>query len=391
MKMPNISFAMILLLIVASLSACNTQGAKRANGQQPAELNHGYVAEPVSLEEWWNIPYPTSFDVATLKNKQSFIRVVGNQFKTVDGKTFIFRGVNIADPNKLASQGHWNAELFKEIDRWGANTIRIPIHPLAWRKKGKDWYFARLDEAVHWANEQNMYLIIDWHSIGNLQSELFQHPMYETTFAETRQFWRDIALRYKNVPTIAVYELFNEPTHNYIGTGPESLGKASWLGWRDQLEELIDLIFVYDSTVIPLVAGYNWAYDLTPIAKEPVRRQGIAYAIHPYPQKAKPEVPTRENFFKLWEDSWGYVADSAPVIATEFGWVREDGYGAHAPVIHNENTYGPNIIDYMGKKGISYTIWIFDVDWPPRMIEDWNFTPSEQGAFFKKVMQDADR
>lgn len=378
------------IFIVASglLGGCATGSNDRPSAQNP-DQNHGFTSVQASQSEWWNIPYPTSFETDSLAKKQSFIRVEGNGFVTESGDEFMFRGVNIADPDKLAGQGHWNKALFEELDRWGANTVRIPVHPLGWRIRGKQWYFDRIDEAVHWANALDMYLILDWHSIGNLEAELYQHPMYETTLGETTQFWKDVALRYKNVPTIAVYELFNEPTHNYIGTGAESLGKASWSTWRVMLEDLIDLVYVYDKSVIPLVAGYNWGYDLTPIAKEPIRREGIAYAIHPYPQKAKPEVPTKENFFKLWEQTWGYVADTYPMIATELGWVHEDGYGAHQPVINNDGSYGPNIVEYMEKKGISYTVWIFDPDWSPTMINDWDFTPSEQGAFFKKVMQDA--
>ncbi len=34
---------------------------------------------------------------------------------------------------------------------------------------------------------------------------------------------------------------------------------------------------------IPLVAGFGWACDLTPLAEEPVNAQGIAYITHPYP------------------------------------------------------------------------------------------------------------
>ena len=384
---PQLTRCIVLLTMHLFFSACATP-AKPVAEQTPGQ-NHGFTGVQASVEEWWNIPYPRSFDPATLPQKQNFIKVKGNGFVTEEGKPFIFRGVNIADPGKLSVQNRWNKSLFEEVSRWGANTIRIPIHPLSWRQHGSEWFFARLDEAVLWANSLNMYLIIDWHSIGNLESEMYQHVMYETTQLETANFWRKIALRYKNVPTVAVYEIFNEPTHDYIGTGAQSLGKASWESWRELLEEYIDLIYTYDKTVIPLVAGYNWAYDLTPIANAPVRREGIAYAIHPYPQKAKPVIPTRQNYFAMWEKTWGYVADKYPMIATELGWAKETDYGAHVPVINNDGTYGPNIVEFMAKKGISYTVWVFDPDWSPVMIKDWEFTPSEQGEFFRIEMQKA--
>jgi lysophospholipase L1-like esterase len=118
-----------------------------------------------------------------------------------------------------------------------------------------------------------------------------------------------------------------------------------------------------------------------------VRREGIAYAIHPYPQKAKPVENTRKAFDELWQKQWGYVADSYPVIATELGWVREDGYGPHIPVINNDGSYGPNLVSFMEQRHISWTAWCFDPNWAPTMISGWNYAPTEQGRFFKEVLQ----
>lgn len=338
---------------------------------------------------WWHIPYPDRFDTALLNNDQSLISVKGNRFFDSQGVEFQFRGVSIADPYKLDFQGHWNQALFEELQRWGVNSVRLPIHPLAWRNKGAKWYFDRIDEAVVWANALDMYLVIDWHSIGNLEAEMFQHPMYVTSRVETFNFWKGIAHRYLNVPTIAVYELFNEPTDNFVGAGAGSLGKAPWANWRDIQEDLIDLVYIYDKSAIPLIAGFNWAYDLSEIADNPIRREGIAYAIHPYPQKVKPDKNTQTSYFELWQQQWGYVADNYPMIATELGWAKEDEYGAHVPVINNDGSYGPNIVTFMEDRHISWMVWNFDPEWGPTMIKDWDFTPTSQGRFFKEVMLNA--
>lgn len=322
------------------------------------------------------------FDSSQLKKQQDFIRVKRNKFVDGKGKTFVFRGVSIADPDKLAKENQWQQSLFRELKDWGVNTIRLPIHPRAWRERGRDDYLKLIDQAVIWANELNIYLIIDWHSIGFLATGNYQHPMYLTDKQETFRFWHDIAYRYQGVPTTAVYELFNEPT-----TLQEPWGKNEWAEWKALNEQMIDIVYAIDSDVIPLVAGFNWAYDLTPVKKDPIARKGIAYASHPYPQKAKPEPATTKNFFKLWDDKWGFASKKYPLICTELGWVQPDGYGAHVPV-KNDGSYGPQIVEYMESRGISWTVWAFDPQWSPTMINDWNFTPSEQGAFFKKVMQE---
>ena len=120
------------------------------------------------------------------------------------------------------------------------------------------------------------------------------------------------------------------------------------------------------------------------MARKPVSKSCVS---HPYPQKAKPEVPDKESYFALWEEVWGFVADDYPMILTELGWVREDGYGAHIPVI-NDGSYGPMIAEFIESKGLSWTAWIFDPDWSPVLIEDWEFTPSEQGEFFRQLMSE---
>lgn len=325
-------------------------------------------------EEWWNVPYPNRFNIDQINTKLSFIHVKGNQFIDENGNRMLFRGVNISDPDKLKKNGRWDKRHFEIIKEWGANIVRIPVHPVAWRQRGQEEYFKLLDEAVIWASELDLYLIIDWHSIGNLKTGLFQHTMYQTTEQETFNFWRSVAFRYQKVPTVAFYEIFNEPT-TYNG----QLGEMTWDQWKKINEEIIRIIFSHDKNVVPLVAGFNWGYDLKPVKEDPIEIKGIGYVSHPYPQK------TMEPFEENWERDFGFVADKYPLFATEIGFMAADDPGSHIPVISDEK-YGERIINYFKKKGISWTVWNFDPDWPPQMISDWNYTPTRQGVFFKNVM-----
>ena len=161
--------------------------------------------------------------------------------------------------------------------------------------------------------------------------------MYNTTKAETFKFWRTVAQRYKNEPQVALYEIFNEPTIN--GTGP-----CTWTEWKTLQEQIIDTIRAYNPNAICLCAGFNWAYDLTP------------------------------------------VADTYPVICTEIGFCLENEPGAHIPVMSTD-VYGEHITKYFEQKGISFTVWCFDTSWAPMLISDWDFTPTTQGRFFKAYLQ----
>lgn len=314
--------------------------------------------------------------ISAQSTKMQFINVEGNKFVNEDGNTIIFRGVSISDPDKLEKEGMWTEDLFAELKDWNVNLVRIPVHPSAWRERGEDEYLKLLDEGIALAEKYGIYVIIDWHSIGNLRTELYQHPMYNTTKTETFRFWKTVADRYRGNPTVAFYELFNEPTR-YNGT----LGKISWQQHKELMEEIIGIIYAHDTTVIPLVAGFNWAYELNDIKYEPIAYEGIAYVTHPYPQKRE------KPWIEKWEADWGFAADRYPVIATELGFMSADGPGAHIPVISDEE-YGETIVNYFNQKGISWVAWVFDPKWSPQLIQSWKFEPTMQGRFFKKKMQE---
>lgn len=303
------------------------------------------------------------------------IKVSGNKFVDDKGNVVVFRGVNLADPDKLEKAGKWTKRHFEEAKAWGANIIRLPIHPEAWRNRGPANYLKLVDQAVEWANDLNIYLIIDWHSIGNLRTELYQSANYNTTRKETYEFWLAVSRRYAKEPVVAMYEIYNEPT-----TINNQLGSCSWSQWKEMMADYITVILANNPRAIPLVAGFNWAYDLTPVKNDPIDIPGIAYVSHPYPQKrSQPWEPQ-------WEKDWGFVAEKYPVILTEVGFALPTEKGVHIPVTGDED-YGKRLVDYTAKKGISWVVWVFDPNWAPMMFSDWNYTPTRQGAFFKKVMQ----
>jgi len=63
------------------------------------------------------------------------IKVDGNHFTDPEGKTILFRGLSISDPDKIQRQGHWNISHFEKVKETGAMVVRIPVHPIAWRER----------------------------------------------------------------------------------------------------------------------------------------------------------------------------------------------------------------------------------------------------------------
>ncbi|MCB0689078.1 MAG: glycoside hydrolase family 5 protein [Saprospiraceae bacterium] len=303
-----------------------------------------------------------------------WIKVVGNQLVNDKGEVVLFKGLNTSDPDKLEKAGQWNDAYFSEMKKWGANLVRFPVHPRAWQERGKEAYLKLLDEGISLATAHEMYVIIDWHSIGNLRSEIFQSPSYITTKSETFDFWRTMAMHYGDNSTVAFFELYNEPT-----TGSGRFGICSWPQWKEIMEETIVVIRANGGKNIPLVAGFNWAYDLTEIKDDPIKFADIAYVSHPYPQKRS--MPWIEQ----WEKDWGFVSEKSPVLLTEVGFCSADARGAHIPVI-SDPSYVDILTGYCRDKGISYVVWVFDPNWAPMLIKDWSFEPTAAGQKWKEVM-----
>lgn len=345
--------AVVTFALIATIAAAQTP----SHSDQP-------------FHQWWHDRYPGEPLKSPDAKKLPLISVKGNHFVDAQGNTVLFHGVSIADPDKIEHEGHWNQDLFQHVQQTGARLVRIPVHPIAWRERGPKAYLALLDQAVEWCTALNMYIDIDWHSIGNLNAELFQDPMYQTSPGETFNFWRTIARHFTGNNTVVFYELFNEPT-----TYNDQLAPASWDEWKRTNENLIALIRAFDHEKIPLVAGFDWAYDLTPLHTSPINAEGIGYVTHPYSfKRPKPWEPR-------WDEDFGFAAGRFPIIATEIGY----GSGPNA----NPQTadYGPTIVKYLESRGISWMAWVYDPEWDPSLITGWDYTLSDSGKFFSQAMQ----
>lgn len=351
----------------------------KATRLKPGQETAQAAAEPAPAPRehvWWKEWRPRQRPYTQDAKKLPLIAVRGNRFVDPEGKTVLFRGLSIADPDKIEMQGHWNRELFEKVKDMGARLVRIPVHPVAWRERTPAGTIRLLDQAVAWCTELDMYVMIDWHSIGNLETGLFQDPMYDTSKQETFGFWRAMARHYAGHNTVAFFELFNEPT-----TYRDQLGPVEWSTWKRTVELQIALIRAANPQVIPVVAGFDWAYDLTPLRQEPIAAEGIAYATHPYAHKRQQPWAPR------WEADFGFAADRYPIIATEFGGFPKAPEPGSTATPQKNAGYGPEIIRYLESRGISWTVWCFDPEWGPTLIKNWDCELNDSGEFARAAMR----
>ena len=161
------------------------------------------------------------------------------------------RGVNLAnwfENFSSISQIHfklYKKKDFENIKSLGCDHIRLPLELFDMTGPAPDYaldplLFTLLDQIIDWAEELNLYLILDNHSFD--PSTATNPDIKDQLLA----VWRQMADRYKNRSNLICYEILNEP-HGISDTV-----------WYNMLQQAIDTIRVYDQTHTLIVGPENW-------------------------------------------------------------------------------------------------------------------------------------
>ncbi|MDX6516697.1 MAG: endoglucanase [Gaiellaceae bacterium] len=151
------------------------------------------------------------------------------------------------------------------IAGYGFNSIRFAINSRivldeagAFREDG----FALIERAVQWCRDHGLYVILDLHGApgGQTGANIDDSLGWPDLFTDRRNeeltiaLWFELARRYRDDPTIAMYDLLNEPIpgdHRAQYTRP--LAKL--------YKELIAVIREVDKRHLITLEGTNWSND----------------------------------------------------------------------------------------------------------------------------------
>jgi hypothetical protein len=285
---------------------------------------------------------------ASISHLPSRLQTKGNRIVNGNAEIVRFKGLMIPDPARLAGEGRYTRTLFERVRATGANVIRIPVHPQFWAKD-PDYVSHYLHSAVQWAGELGMYVIVDWHSIGNEVTgyapqvpELFCH-----TDAMTTNFWEHVASHFKNEPHV-IFEIFNEPQN------------ISAADWRRCASRLVGVIRAQRASQLIIVGGLNYGRELDWVLREPVAGENIAYASHIFPSHTQSE----------WDHDFGNVAARYPVVITEWGFIdkKQTPNPTDKYLCGDAGTYGDPLMSYLAERGIGWVASFFDDQWQPAML-----------------------
>lgn len=227
----------------------------------------------------------------------------------------------------------------KALHQWGFNLVRLPFHyniltspdsPGVYIPSG----FAIFDSLISWCKKYNIYVILDMHcapggesdkSISDYNSSV--PSLWQDTSKQTRtvDIWRTIAARYKDEPTVAGYDLLNEPRWDFPSGNNQPL--------RDLYVRITKAIRSLDTTHILFIEGNQYATDFTGLT--PAWDNKMAYSFHKYWNQNN--TGAIQGYLNL------RTTNSVPL------WLGESG--------ENSNAWYSDCISLMGQYDIGWSWW----------------------------------
>jgi len=331
------------LMLSAPLSAAPLPRLHARGVQIVDRLGRPVVLRGVNLGGWlveepWMMPFqtrpPEGSGLPPFKDHASLMAVLEKRF-----------GAAGAARVQAAFWQAWlNESDFDRIRAAGLNCVRLPF--LSSQIAEPDT-LKLMDQAVAWAGARGIYVILDMHGAPGSQSdqghtgvagrnEFFKDP---ANVSRAEAVWTQVARRYRDNPTVAGYDLVNEPT----GTpGSDTLYVVTDRLYRAvRAEDPTHLVFIEDG-----YTGVQWMPFPGPCGWT-----DVVYSTHYYQFTAKS------------------AADQAKGSAAYLAASDKERQRRQVPFYVGEFCLEPGgtpeteaaLVKAMDDKGVSWTQWTYKV------------------------------
>ena len=229
------------------------------------------------------------------------LHVEGTHLVDKDGKTVVLRGIST---HGLAwFPDYANAAMFQQLADWGANVVRLALYTEeygGWCSGGnRDELRQLVLDAVEYATEADLYVIVDWHTLSDNNPATHQE--------EAIAFFDDVAGVLADHDNV-IYEVCNEPN-----------GATSWQDVRAYAQEVIPVVRRHAPEAVCLVGTPEWCQRPDSAAADPLDLDNVMYTVHFYAATHKQDL----------RDRTAQAIDAGlPVFVSEFGICDASGNGA---------------------------------------------------------------
>ncbi|GHC01525.1 glycoside hydrolase family 5 protein [Cerasicoccus arenae] len=303
------------------------------------------------------------------------LKVVGNRLHNPEGKEVWLQGVNVASLEWSARGENVLKSTEVAIDKWGANVIRLPVKDSYWFDDDGESYRKLVDNVITLAANRGAYVVLDLHR-------------YRAPKDEYLTFWKDAATRYSNHPAV-LFDLINEPhgitwdvwlNGGFVAEKGKKADEDAFLTADEKvknaqgfespgMQAMVDTVRATGAKNIVVIGGLDWAYDLSGIldgyaVKDDPQANGVMYSTHVYPWK------------KGWVNKFLKVADKYPIFVGEVGADINKMEWMAASAQEDAETWVPAMLAVIQDYRLNWTAWCFHPRASPRLLLDWNYTPT---------------
>ena len=386
--MRNVPCLFCAIVFVAALAGCQTVPAPSAlpapeampflhaqadrivnKNSEPVQLSGCNIGGWLLLEPW----VPGLDNQAGFGTEKEMWDVLGERFGKEKKLELI----------KTYRENFFNESDVERIAAMGMNCLRIPIW---WRAVTDSDYggdIGYLDRCIEWCARNGVYVIIDLQGAPGGQcnesanvgepsgGDLWQKQSYKD---RTVEWWKMIAERYKDNPTVAAYDLLNE---GFSVPRYEDL-----VGLYDRLYKEIRKI---DSRHM-LVMEDIWGFHHLP-RPENMSWQNVVYSFHYYPRGLKSfEEAVEVDATVLHRFNRTALYDGVPIYVGEFSPIDANHGGADSFLKYRE------VCEYFGW---AWTFWTYkkieendNIVWAPYAYYKSKPTPVIATDSFEKIKRD---
>ncbi|WP_018344879.1 glycoside hydrolase family 5 protein [Cytophaga aurantiaca] len=219
-------------------------------------------------------------------NTHAFIHTSGTDILDANGNKIYLRGVAFGNEvwsNVEVPTTHHSEADYGRVHDMGMNAVRFYMNyktfeddanPYVYKKTGWDW----IDLNIAWAKAHNVYLILNMHvPQGGFQSNGNGGALWNDQANQDRlkALWFNIAKRYANEPTIAAFDLLNEPVVT-----------TSISQWSTLAQDIVDTIRTVNANQMIIVervnaVGSDWSNN-SDMNFFDLKGDNIAYEFHFY-------------------------------------------------------------------------------------------------------------
>ncbi|MDE5892940.1 MAG: glycoside hydrolase family 5 protein [Acetatifactor sp.] len=247
---------------------------------------------------------------------------------------------------------------------WDVDVMRLAMYSDeygGYSKGGDKKELKRLiDKGVEYASKQGMYVIIDWHVLGEGDPNVHKDDAID--------FFDEVSAKYADYGNV-IYEICNEPN-----------GGVSWKDVKSYAEEVIPVIRANDPYGIILVGTPQWSQLIGDAAADPIEGyDNIMYTLHFYAATHK------DDLRRSLEDA---LKGGVPVFVSECSICDASGNGGI------DEKSAAAWVELMDKYDVSFVAWALSnknetaalINSSCSKLSDWSDQElSNTGRWFKEV------